>query len=100
MSKQAEEMLSDKKRITLIFLWSILTLLAVYFVLYLGLIVMGEKAASDLIIGNIYTLAPGTMAIIFILFFKTEDIGNLWKQFEYPKIKWILLIILKKFLIR
>ena len=52
--------------------------------------ILGEKAGSDLIIGNIYTLAPGIIAIIFILVARTDNLDSLWKQFDFPGFNWIL----------
>ena len=87
MNLNKKLMLTLKKRFTLALLWSITTLLFCYLVLGLGLIFIGDKAGSDFIVGNIYTLAPGFFAIIFIITFKTDILS--FNQFKYPGFQWI-----------
>ena len=91
-SKNSKEIteISFTNRIKLIVIWAIIVLLSVFFTLLIGMLFLGDKAGSDLIVGNIYTFIPGIIAIIFILRAKTDSLDSLWKQFEFPRIKWVL----------
>ncbi len=79
--------ITPKKRFLLILLWSVLTILFSYTSLYLSLKFLGNGQTAQLISGDIYTFIPATMAIIFILLFKTDFINM--DQFNNPGYKWL-----------
>lgn len=82
--------MSTAKRVVLLISWIITVLFIVFLSLLVGLQLLGPDVGSDLIIGNIYTLTPAIIVIIFVLAFKTELIENVWKNFEFPGKIWFL----------
>lgn len=82
--------INSSKRLRLLLLWSVSTLTLVYISLIIGIMIFGEEAGSNLFIGNIYTMLPAIMAILFIIIFKTDNLECIWNQFNNPGIKWLL----------
>ncbi|MHA2363066.1 MAG: CPBP family glutamic-type intramembrane protease [Candidatus Hodarchaeales archaeon] len=79
--------LHNNKRISLAFLWAFMTLFSCYFVLFAGVLILGEKGSQDFVVISLYTLIPAIMAIIFLFYFKT---GNITTQpFQYPGFHWV-----------
>lgn len=79
--------LTSQNRFLLAMLWSVVTILCCYISLYLGLMFLGTGEYSDLITGEIYTLMPAFMAIVFIVVFKTDKLS--WDRFRFPGLKWL-----------
>lgn len=79
--------LNPKNRFFLAILWSVVTILTCYTFLYFSTIYLGNSQNAQLISGDLYTFTPATMAILFIIFFKT-DVINL-EQFKNPGFKWL-----------
>lgn len=80
--------ITPKRRFLLAILWSVSTILLCYFFLFLGLTFLGRGEVADLITGEFYTLTPLSMAIVFIIIFKTDELN--WNKFRNPGLKWLV----------
>ena len=88
INQKIQVKLTPKNRFLLAIVWSIATIAFCYISLFLSLTFLGTGDIADLISGDIYTFIPAIMAVLFILYFKTDVLS--WKKFRNPGNKWLL----------
>jgi len=78
---------SKNQRANYALFWAILTLFMCFLVLFTGVAILGNAGSQDLIVISLYTYIPALMAILFIIYLKTNHLSL--EPFRFPGFHWL-----------